>query len=216
MKHEDQQPDLNALALKCVKAATEDDHYRFAVELDTRVPVLRRLNIGAIEPEALLEAGGWYLGTIDNLSLMVVPERDAALDVVGMVVRGDEGLPGGIGGRGLAFPLDLPISPDPILVVDGIHDLVACLGIGVAAVACPYKTLAIAYLGRLVKGRTAIVVGSSGCDERRLRNLSMLGIPISRSLKVKPAAFIGGLNTATTSERRQARDRLLASLNGDG
>ncbi len=177
-------PDLNRLAKAFAQAVSTHQYRKFSLQLNTTEEVLRRLGVGVATADELSRHGGWAQGWSDDANcLMVIPERDADLNVVGLSLRDEAGRPGGIGQRGLTVPVDISDSPDPVLVVDGIHDVAACLTLGLTAIGCPVKKRAIADLGRLVEGREAIVIGSSGPNAWRLQALAGLGLdvtPVSR------------------------------------
>ncbi len=91
-------------------------------------------------------------------------ERNGHGRIVGFSFRakdGRKGAPSGTVGasRGLVIPSKLPGLPDPVLVVEGASDVVACTLVGIAAVGRPNNSAGAADLASLLDGRDVIVVG---------------------------------------------------------
>ena len=95
-----------------------------------------------------------------------IPERDGSERIVGISTRAPDGSKRCEAGsrRGLTVPSTLDDLPDPVLVVEGMSDVAACVMLGLAAVGRPSCDQGGAKLAELLSARDFIVVGER--DER--------------------------------------------------
>lgn len=111
------------------------------------------------------------IGWSEKNSAWLIPERDAAGNVIGVVRRYRDGKkrqwPGGC--RGLTFALDWQSDPGPVFLVEGASDVAALLSVGMCAIGRPSNvggvSLLTAMLCRLSLERRLVVVGEN--DRKR-------------------------------------------------
>ncbi len=108
------------------------------------------------------------LGVRRNGTAWLIPERDAAGEVVGMAKRYDDGSKGFVAGgkRGLTFahPLNAYAGStmvDPVFVVEGASDTAAGLAMGLDVIGRPSATGGAQHLAELLKDRHVVIVAEN-------------------------------------------------------
>lgn len=134
---------------------------------------LSNLGFGWANGADLEAVGAWGKGwtTEDRRAgAFSCPERNDSGSIIGFSFRlldGRKGCPKGrVTGaqRGLAIPWDLGTLPDPVLIVEGVSDVAACLTAHITAVGRPNNATGAAFLDGLLRGREVLVVGEN--DEK--------------------------------------------------
>jgi DNA-binding XRE family transcriptional regulator len=164
MQKSDSTPQSKTDWAKLMKFASErpdiaEKRDELAQQLGVRREALDRLEIGWSEQNP-----AW-----------LIPERDAAGNVIGIVRRYRNGQkrqwPGGR--RGLTFALNWQLDSGPVLLVEGASDVAALLSIGMCVIGRPSNSggvaLLIELLCRLPLERRIVVVGEN--DRKRHEDL---------------------------------------------
>jgi hypothetical protein len=135
-------PDRSAEARRYAKALTDDRAGELAEAFGLPVKFLEELDVG-------WDGRGWTF-----------PEQDPKGRVIGIPRRypdGSKRTPKGQR-RGLNIPRGLAELPDPVLLVEGPSDVLACRAMGLAAVGRPSNRAGAAMLAELLRDRPDVIV----------------------------------------------------------
>lgn len=141
---------------------------QLAANLGVLPASLRALHIGWATRQRLRDLGaggsGWAAKFPDGA--YAFPERDASGGVIGIAFRAADGRKGapGQGRRGLVFPVS-GRPAGPILVVEGVSDVAACLSVGVAAIGRPSNSGGSNLLADWRDHEQIVIVGENDRDK---------------------------------------------------
>ena len=140
-------PDRRAETQRYAAAMTAELAQELADDLGLPVGVLEDLDTGWCKTRS-----SWSF-----------PEYDATGRVIGVLYRNREGrkVAGKGDKRGVTVPKSLATLPDPVLIVEGASDVLACLSMGLAAVGRPFNSGGADVLATLLRNRAVRVLGEN-------------------------------------------------------
>ena len=139
--------DRGAELQRYTAALTTDLAHELADHLGLPVAVLENLDIGWCAARK-----AWSF-----------PECDATGRIIGIAFRGRDGhkVVGKGHKRGLTVPKSLATLPDPVLLVEGPSDVLACLSMGLTAVGRPSAMGGVDHIAEFLGDRQVLVVGEN-------------------------------------------------------
>lgn len=133
------------------------------------------------------------LGITRNGDAWLIPERDAAGEVIGQAKRFDNGSKGFVAGghRGLTYahPLNAYAGSsmvDPVFLVEGMSDVAAGLSMGLDIVGRPSATGGADHLIELLKDRHVVVIAEndSGAGQDGAKRIAKNLVGVVRTLRI--------------------------------
>ncbi len=155
-------------AERCAAALSADGLGRLAAELNATAEALQSLGVGYANAADLERWRAGFAGDGPKPEgAWTFPERDGGGRIVGLSLRAPDGRKGFPKGakRGLIIPANVHAKPDPVLVVEGASDEVACEVLGLTAVGRPSNSGGADDVAKMLDGRGLLVVGENDAKE---------------------------------------------------
>lgn len=138
--------DWNAMQMQFSAALSDVKLQSLADELNVTAESLKKIGVG------------WY----EAENCYTFPERDHAMNIIGIVRRYEDGSKKSFKGskRGLTIPLGLDDMDGEIPIVEGPTDVAAFLTMGIPAIGRPSNSSA-SYLAKILNGKSFVIVGEN-------------------------------------------------------